>query len=262
MFLNESAVRCALPDRYKNNKIYVYDSLDSTNSLAKELAVDGTTHGTVVLARQQTSGKGRLGRSFFSPKDGIYLSIIIKPEFDLTKSVLVTAAAAVSTAEAIQEVTGHETAIKWVNDVYINDKKVCGILTEGVTNFDNGKIDHIVIGIGINTSDESFPQELAHIAGTVDGDYSRSELAASVITKTLDLIKDISSRTFINAYKSKSLVIGKTVTVHKGIYIYSPDEVPSRRARVLDIDNDGGLVVIYTDGSRETLTSGEISIRL
>ena len=262
MSINEYAVRQALADRYKDNKIYIYDSLGSTNDHAKHLASDGASHGTVVLAKEQTSGKGRLGRSFFSPKDGIYLSLIIKPDFDLDKSVLVTAAAAVSAAEAIQEITGYETAIKWVNDVYIGNKKVCGILTEGVTNFTTGQIDSIIVGIGINTSSEAFPQDLVDIAGAVKGDFSRSELAAAVITKTLDLVSDLERRSFIETYRSKSMVIGKNITVYKGIYINDPSEVPSRPARILDIDENGGLMVLYADGSRETLTSGEISIRL
>ncbi len=251
MAIEKDAVIQALPDRYKNNKIYVYDSLDSTNNRAKELASEGADHGTVVMAKQQTGGRGRLGRSFFSPKDGIYLSIIIKPDFDLAKSVLVTTAAAVSTAEAIQEVTGHETAIKWVNDVFIDGKKVCGILTEGVANAQTGLIDSVIIGIGINTSNEAFPQDLADIAGHVAGDYSRSELAAAVVAGTLDIMENIEDRSFTETYRAKSMVIGKTITV-----------LPSRSARVLDIDENGGLMVIYTDGSRETLTSGEISIRL
>lgn len=251
MTIEKDAVICALPDRYKNNEIYIYDILDSTNTRAKELALSGASHGTIVMAKQQTNGRGRLGRNFFSPKDGIYLSIIIKPDFDLTKSVLVTTATAVSTAEAIQEVTGHNTAIKWVNDVFINDKKVCGILTEGVINPQTGQIDNVIIGIGINSSNEAFPQELINIAGSVSGDYSRPELIAAVISKTLDLMENIEDRSFIEAYRSKSMVIGKTVTV-----------LPSRSARVIDIDENGGLIVIYSDGTRETLTSGEISIRL
>ena len=249
--ITENELRACLTSKYQGCDIYIYDQLDSTNNYAKQLVSNDAKHGTVVLARQQTSGKGRLGRSFFSPKGGIYLSITVKPSFDITKSILITAAAAVSSAEAIQEVTGHETAIKWVNDVFVNGKKVCGILAEGVTDPESGLIDNVIIGIGINTSNEDFPQELADIAGALPGNYSRSELAAVIIRRTLDLVETIENRTFIETYRSKSMVIGKTVTV-----------MPSRSARVLDIDDNGGLMVIYTDGSRETLTSGEISIRL
>lgn len=261
--ITEEGLRAFLPSSYKSNSIHVFDVLDSTNIYAKQLAVQKAPHGTIVIAHRQTGGKGRLGRSFFSPKEGIYLSIIIKPDFDISRSVLVTTAAAVAVAEAIEKVCGKHAGIKWVNDVYVENKKVCGILCEGINDFETGQIDSIIIGIGINTSLKGFPKDLLDIAGAVQGDYSKAELAAEAIAKVLDFTSDIESRSFIDAYKEKSLVIGKTVSVYKGIYRKDPrEELPSRSARVLDIDEDGGLMVLYSDGSRETLTSGEISIRL
>ncbi len=261
--ITEDSLRACLPSKYKNNDIYVFDVLDSTNIYAKQLAIQKAPHGTIVLAHRQTGGKGRLGRSFFSPKEGIYLSIIIKPDFDISKSVLVTSAAAVAVAEAIEKVCGKQAGIKWVNDVYVDQKKVCGILCEGINDFETGQIESIVIGIGINTSLKGFPKELLSIAGAVTGDYCRSALAAQVIARVLDLTFNIEDREYIKAYREKSLVIGKTVSVYKGVYRKDPqEEIPSRSARVLDMDDDGGLMVLYSDGTRETLTSGEISIRL
>lgn len=261
--ITAESLRAFLPSSYKSNSIHVFDVLDSTNIYAKQLAVQKAPHGTIVIAHRQTGGKGRLGRSFFSPKEGIYLSMIIKPDFDISKSVLVTSAAAVAVAEAIEKVCSKHAGIKWVNDVYVDDKKVCGILCEGINDFETGQIDSIIIGIGINTSLNGFPKELLDIAGAIPGDYSKAELAAEVIKRILDFTSDIESRNFIEAYKGKSLVIGKTVSVYKGVYRKDPrEELPSRSARVLDIDEDGGLMVLYSDGSRETLTSGEISIRL
>ncbi|MDO4745304.1 MAG: biotin--[acetyl-CoA-carboxylase] ligase [Bacillota bacterium] len=260
--ITQDALINELPDRYKQLDIHVYDTIDSTNTKAKQLALTGAPHGTVVIAKSQTAGKGRLGRSFYSPKDGIYISIVIKPDFDFTMSGLVTTATAVAVAESIEEICDIKTDIKWVNDVYVDNKKVCGILSEGITDFETGQIESIIIGIGINTSVEGFPKELADIAGAISGEYSAPILAAEVISKTLDLMQDIESRTFIDTYRQKNLVIGKTVTVYKGIYINDPSEVPSSRAKVLGIDENGGLMVLYTDGTRETLTSGEISIRI
>ena len=124
--ITEKSLREHLFTRYKNNRLYIYDTLDSTNNRAKQLALENAPHGTTVIAMQQTAGKGRLGRSFFSPREGIYLSIIIKPTFDLSKSVLVTAAAAVAIAQAIESVCGRQAQIKWVNDVYLDGKKICG----------------------------------------------------------------------------------------------------------------------------------------
>ena len=291
MYINAHSLQAALPEKYKDIDIHIFDVLDSTNNQAKELAVSGAPHGTVVISRHQTAGKGRLGRSFFSPNGGIYMSVIIRPDFDISKLGLVTTAAAVAVAEAIDEVVlshapsstagcvsgskpAREALIKWVNDVYIDDKKVCGILAEGVStggageqsiSSASGTIDAIILGIGINTSTDGFPEELSGIAGAVTGSYSRSDLAAAVITGLLGYISGISicgSKKFLTAYKNKSLVLGKTISVYKGAYRTSPQELASKPARALDIDENGGLVVMYSDGSRETLISGEVTIRL
>lgn len=252
-----------LPDRYKNNPVYIYDTLDSTNILARQLAAENAPHGTVVIARQQTAGRGRLGRSFFAPDEGIYLSIIIRPAFDPEKALLVTPAAAVATAEAIEKISGHDAKIKWVNDIYIDNKKVCGILTEGITSAETCRLEALILGIGVNTTLRDFPPALLEIAGAVEGDYSRSELAACIIAGTLDLADSIEEKNFLDAYRSRSLLTGMTVNVFKGTYKLDPtDEIPSRPARVLGIDDDGGLQVIYSDGTRETLTTGEVTIRL
>ena len=260
--ITEAELRSFLPPRYRNNRIHVYDTTDSTNLQAKRIALENAEHGSVVVAMQQTGGRGRLGRSFFSPKNGIYLSIIIRPSFDLSRSILVTSAAAVAVADAVEAVCGKSAGIKWVNDVYVDGKKICGILTEGITDFETGQIDALIIGIGVNTSTDGFPPELLEVAGAVEGDYSPAELAAGIISRTLDLTDNIESRSFIEEYKSKSLVLGKTVKVYKGGY--NTDTEHTHRgvpARVLDIDDDGCLVVLYSDGSRETRSSGEISIR-
>ncbi|MEI3519519.1 MAG: biotin--[acetyl-CoA-carboxylase] ligase [Clostridia bacterium] len=148
------------------------------NNRAKQLALENATHGTAVIAMQQTAGQGRLGRSFFSHRAKvIYLSIIIKPSFALSTAVLVTAAAAVAVAQAIENVCGKQARIKWVNDVYLDGKKICGTLTEGISDFETGHIESLVIGIGVNTSVKDFPDELRDTVGAVDGDYSKAQLS-------------------------------------------------------------------------------------
>ena len=260
--ITEEGLRAFLPSQYRNNRIFIYDTLDSTNSQAKRIALESAEHGTIILALQQTGGRGRLGRSFFSPKSGIYLSIIIKPTFNLSRSVLVTSAAAVAVAEAVENVCGKDAQIKWVNDVYLDGKKICGILTEGITDFETGRIESLVIGIGVNTTVEGFPKELLDTVGAVEGDYSRSALAAEIISRTLHFAETIEERTFIPSYREKSMVLGKTIKVYKGGYPSGgPDDSAGIPARALSIDDDGGLVVLYSDGSRETLSTGEISIR-
>lgn len=267
--ITESEIRRYLPARYRNNGLYIYDILDSTNIRARQIAAGmqaqtAPLNGSTVIALQQTGGKGRLGRSFFSPKEGVYLSIIVKPDFDLTRSVLVTVAAAAAVAEAIDEVCGQSepAQIKWVNDVYVGGKKVCGILTEGITDFESGQIDHLVIGIGVNTTTESFPEELLAVAGAVEGDYPKSALAAEIICRVLDYLEDIEERTFMDVYREKSFLIGHEIRVFRGVYRSDPEkDLTGVPARVLGVSDDGGLEVIYTDGSRETLTTGEVTVR-
>lgn len=261
--ITEKSFTACLPAACKNNPIYIYDTIDSTNTKARQLALDGAPDGTIVIACQQTGGRGRLGRNFFSPREGIYMSLIIKPTFDLSKSILITSAAAVAVTEAIETVCGVQAGIKWVNDVYVSGKKVCGILSEGLPNIETGRIDTVIIGIGLNTSLKGFPQELLKTAGAIEGDYSRSALAAAIAGRTVELASTVENREFIETYKKKSLVLGKTITVYKGVYRSNPQqEISGRTARVIDIDENGGLVVLYSDGTGEALKSGEISVRL
>jgi len=264
--VSEEAVRNALPSDLRSMNLFVYDVIDSTNLEARRLILDENANApAVVIARQQTAGRGRLGRGFYSPRDGLYLSIVIKPDFDISRSSMVTVAAAAATSEAIDALCGCSTEIKWVNDIYLNGKKVCGILTEATTDFETGQIDSLIIGIGINTSEKSFPPELAGIAGSVSAEgldgHEKSLLAASITEKVLRYTKDLSG--FMDSYRRRSMVIGREITVYTGTYRKDPtQELGGRSAFALEIDDAGGLVVEYEDGTRQTLTSGEVSIRL
>ena len=135
-------LRLYLNDEYKNLPIGVYKTIGSTNSEAKLAAVKNAGHGTIILAEEQTNGRGRFGRDFFSPYgSGIYMSIILRPQLSIENSVLVTTAAAVAVYQAIEKITDLSPLIKWVNDIFIDERKVCGILTEAVTNFESGMMD-------------------------------------------------------------------------------------------------------------------------
>ncbi|HVI42954.1 MAG TPA: biotin--[acetyl-CoA-carboxylase] ligase [Anaerovoracaceae bacterium] len=263
-------------ERFMADRIHVFKSLESTNLTAKKMALDGASPGTVVIAEEQTKGRGRMGRSFYSPPaGGIYMSFILEPRFDTSKSVLITTAASVAVCKAIEKVTGISCRIKWVNDVYMGEKKICGILTEAVTDFESGHIDYIVLGIGINysTARTAFPEELTGIAGSLfeeepgssplsDDSVSRNRLIAEVINQVLEINEDLESRKFIDDYKSRSFVLGKEILI-----ITTAGSEKERNltggipATAVDIDGDGGLVVQYRDGSIRTLNSGEISIR-
>lgn len=239
----------------------VFDAIDSTNTYAKTLDLaDGPV---AIVADSQKTGRGRLGRSFESPSgSGIYLSIAFRPDFDLDEALFITMAAAVATSAAIEEVAGISTRIKWVNDLYYRDRKVCGILTEAISNFETGKIEGIIIGVGINCFPADFSEEVSRTAGFLSEEkdsFSRSQLAAKVIDNIIRITKDFRNRRFLAEYKRKCFILGKNILVHN----LGSDE--SIKAKALDIDDNGGLVVEYMEGRhmREiyTLTSGEISVR-
>ncbi len=269
-------------EQFMADRIHVFQTVESTNLTAKKMALDGSPPGTVVISREQTKGRGRMGRNFYSPPaGGIYMSFILQPRFDAVKSVLITTAASVAVCKAIENVTGISCRIKWVNDVYMGGKKICGILTEAVTDFESGHIDYIVLGIGINYS-TAFPDELAGIAGSlfaesaadpaggqrIDGgrhsgkEVSRNRLIAEVINQVLEINEKLESREFIEDYKSRSFVLGKDILVIPTAgYDKERNLTEGIPAAAIDIDSDGGLVVRYRDGSVGTLNSGEISIR-
>lgn len=262
-----------------DKRIHVFKSIPSTNLTSKKMALDGAPFGTVVVAEEQTKGRGRMGRGFHSPPfGGIYISFILEPRFDITKSVLITTAASVAVCKAIEKITGIHCQIKWVNDVYMGEKKICGILTEAVSNFESGQIEHIVLGIGINysTNTSDFPEELRKSAASLFGDMhtsderstklnpeiTRNRLIAEIINQTLDVSENLASREFIPEYKKRSFVLGKEILIlPPGRNGGERNLTEGTSAVALDIDQDGGLVVRYKDGSIDTLNSGEISIR-
>ena len=191
--------------------LHFFHSTDSTNKRAAALALEGACSGTCVIAEHQSAGRGRLGRSFYSPeRQGIYLSVILKPDFDISKAVLITAAASVAVKRAIQTVCGACPQIKWVNDLYLDGKKICGILTEAITDFESGQITNIVVGIGINCSCEDFPDEIQEIAGGIPGSYSKNALAAEVVNQLLD-IASLTNQTFtsfVSGQLTEAVIIG------------------------------------------------------
>ena len=240
--------------------IHVHKVLDSTNREAKRLAVSGAANGTVVLAEEQTSGRGRLGRSFYSPPgSGIYMSVILHPEVSAEKSVLVTTASSLAVCRAVESLTGQRCDIKWVNDIYCRQRKICGILTEAVTNFETGEIESVVLGIGINfrRRDDDFPEDIRGKAGAVfqeeTGGVTRNHLVAEILNELGQLDEMLRTGNFIAEYKARSLVLGKTVTLLSG--------GKERRAVVRDIGGSGALLVTYEDGTQGEISTGEVSVR-
>ncbi len=237
--------------------IILLDEIDSTNNYLKILAEKGAKEDTVVIAKSQTSGKGRLGRTFYSSLGGVYMSLLLKPKFSAEKSLFITTAAAVAVANAVESKTGNKTQIKWVNDIFVDSKKVCGILTEASIDFETGGLNYAVLGIGINIRKpkDDFPEEIKQIAGVISEDeVDVSSLIASVLNNFLKIYNNFENSDFMSEYKEKSLVIGKDIFVLKG--------EKRARARALDIDENARLLVEYENGEREYLSSGEVSVRL
>lgn len=240
--------------------IEVKSKVTSTNALLKQYAADGSPEGTVIVAAEQTAGRGRFTRSFFSPKDsGVYMSILLRPSVSAADSVLITTAAAVAVAEAAEALCGRRTYIKWVNDVLIDGKKVCGILTEASLNIESGALDYAVLGIGINVyePDGGFPQDIKDKAGAVFSkreENLRSLLAAEVISRFFKYYNSLAKKEFLNAYRNRCIVLNRRITVLSGNL--------SRAALATDIDDNFRLHVKYDDSTEESLSSGEISIKL
>lgn len=266
------------------DKIEVFQTIDSTNLEAKRRlsTLDTTTanvtslHGTVLLAEHQSAGRGRLGRSFYSPqKKGIYVSLIYNtketPEANENTSEqenaipldpsCITAATAVAVSRALSSF-GIEAQIKWVNDIFINEKKICGILTEGVLNTQKeqnstAKINTVIVGIGINVleTENGFPDELKNIAGALNKKINRNELTSTVLNNIIEFFSgSIPFTKLMDEYRERSLVLGKKVQVIKPTQQYT--------ATVLDITDEAHLIIERADGTHEELLSGEVSLRL
>lgn len=265
---NEDVLSSEIINKYlseNNNEfnINVYKTINSTNTAIKELAINGEKEGAVIISEEQTEGRGRLGRRFHSPKGtGIYMSILLRPQISASISFLITTAAAVAVSEAIEAVSDKEAKIKWVNDIYCDNKKVCGILTEASFNFQSNTIDYAVLGIGINViaPKEGFAKEIKDIATGIFEDYShtsiniRSKLIAEILDRFWDYYKHIEDSSFLRSYKMRSLLINKEVTIFTN--------KSCEKATVLEIDDECRLKVKMEDGSIRLLSSGEVSIKL
>jgi birA, biotin-[acetyl-CoA-carboxylase] ligase region len=242
-------------------KIHTYASLESTNKTAKEMAIAEAPHGTVVTAETQTAGRGRYNREFFSPPEGgLYMSFVLRPDFLRFENVTaVTALAAVAVCEAIEAGSSLSPKIKWVNDIYIGGKKVCGILTEAVTDFESGCPHWIVLGIGVNVNTPAalFPDEIRETATSLNpsggAPVSRNRLAAEIIDRVLG--EDYPSELEIfGKYKSRLIGLGERVAV-----LRSGAEL-SYEATAVDIDSRGRLVVRMDSGEVRLVSSGEVRL--
>lgn len=237
--------------------ITVRKQVDSTNTEARLLALEGAREGTVVVAEEQTAGKGRPGKTFFSPAStGVYLSLVLRPSLQADRAHYLTTGAAVACAQAIEAVTGKSASIKWVNDIFCEGRKVAGILTEGAVDMESGYFDYAILGIGVNVKPPKagFPVDVANVAGTVcsaHADPLRSKLTAEILTRFWKLYERVAEGTFHEEYRRRCFLIGEPLVVTR--------RGQRLRARAVDITQDFQLVIELPDKTRECLRYGEVS---
>lgn len=243
----------------KGAKIVFKEKTVSTNEDVKQLAESGDGEFTVVLARSQTGGKGRMGRSFYSGDGGLYFSILLRPGFSADTCLKITTAAAVAMAKAIENVSQRSTKIKWVNDIFIKGKKVCGILTEGAFDAENNQLKYAVLGVGVNVAAPKggFPSDIAETADSLFEAYEVPSLVyCALLNSFLENFKtyyeNIESMPHIEEYRKRSFLDGKTVTYEMAGKTHT--------GAVRGIGNSAELIV-KEKGKEVSLLSGEVKIK-
>lgn len=224
----------------------ILDTTPSTNTYAK-VNIDSLAAPCLIVANEQTAGRGRRGNSFFSPKDtGLYMTVV----FTASESCdLLTPAAAVAVCRSLEK-RGAKPEIKWVNDVFSNGRKVCGILTE---RFKSGQSSYIALGVGINLTTEIFPKNLP-AAGSLNLECDKLKLAREIAQGILDFAKSPDNKAVIDEYRRRLFVIGRKIMYTKDNIEYDAD--------VIDINGQCNLIVARPDGTEDILSSGEISIKI
>ncbi|NLY42752.1 MAG: biotin--[acetyl-CoA-carboxylase] ligase [Clostridiaceae bacterium] len=255
-------IRMRLSSQFFGKNILYYDTVASTNTIAKKEAAEGCEEGTIVIAEGQTSGRGRLGRKWVSPpRSGIWMSIILRPDILPEQAPFMTMLASLATVHAIENVAGVHAGIKWPNDIVLESKKVCGILTE--MSAEIGHVNYIVVGIGINVNinKSDFSEEIKGMATSLSSvtgrDIDRNELIVKLLEnfeQAYMKMRDKDARKMmINEYKGYCVTLGRRVKVNL------KEEVIEGTA--VDVADDGQLVVRTDDGIKHRILSGEVSVR-
>ncbi len=242
------------------NKIIYKDTVASTNTIAKDLAVKGEKEGTVVIGNHQTAGKGRLGRTWVSPYGtGIWMSVILRPDIVPTQAPFITILAALAVARSIEQVSGVKSGIKWPNDIVLDKRKVCGILTEMSAEIE--RVNHIVVGIGINVNIDTneFPEELKNSATSIKiatgKEIDRKQLVQRILEnfESIYIHAQTGRESLLEQYRNYSLTIGHQVKV-----LWQNSET---EGKAIEITEDGELLVETNDGKVIKVFSGEVSVR-
>ncbi len=248
-----------LTTKEMGRSIHVFEEVDSTNNIVRELETEKAPNGVTVVAEHQTAGKGRIGRSFVSPQGtGLYMSVLVRPHFDLEFAPMITAAAACAAAEAVEELCGSRVMIKWVNDLYMNGKKICGILTEASLGLEMHELDCATIGIGINVRSigRDFDSELKKRATSIEDEtgvkVDRNRLCAAVLNRLEPYLGKISDRSFLKAYREREMLTGNMITAVVGN--------EKLMGEALGIDDNANLIIRLPYGEIKYLSSGEANM--
>lgn len=248
--------------RHPLPSIVLYDTTDSTNTRCKLLAEEGAPEGTLVIAGHQTAGRGRMGRTFYSPEHtGLYMSLLLRPSIPPEEALSITTCAAVCVSEAVEALSGRSAGIKWVNDVYLDGRKVCGILTEAAFSPAGDRLRYAVLGIGVNVAvpDGDFPPEIAGIAASVFGKAEsgtedlRPGLAAEIVNRFFGRYIMLPEKTFYDGYRDRLFLRGQPVQILWG--------GQTGHGICLDVDRDFRLLVRMDDGTLQAVSSGEVSVK-
>lgn len=260
--LSRERIRQALGSHPWADRVEVLDEVGSTNTLAKELAAKGAPAGTVLIADRQSAGRGRMGRSFLSPGGvGVYFSVILRPECRPGALMHLTCATAVAMCDAVEAAFGFRPGIKWTNDLVVGRQKLGGILTELSLNPKTGLVDWAIVGVGINCRqrpedfDESIRDMACSAAMVMGADADRNRLAAEMIRASEQMNRQLLTgrEAMLERYRTDCVTLGKQISVLRGNEVF--------HATALSVDDEGGLVIRREDGSVQSVTSGEVSIR-
>jgi len=258
MMLTKEHIIATLRTKIFGKKVFVFDTIDSTNTFAKTLSPDEAPHGTLIIADEQTAGRGRMQRHWLSNKGkNLLLSLVVYPDFSTEKISLLPFAGALAITDAIETVTKLSATCKWPNDVLINGKKVCGMLLE--SSVDNSSIRKVILGVGVNVNQEEFPDELKYKATSLKNEsgieIDRIRLLQTLLEEVENRYEQLSkfpSQQLLHDWKMKALLFGKKITVLESEFSFP--------AIALDVAEDGSLIIQTEDGEKKNIYAGEVSL--
>ena len=258
--LTREAVAEALAGHPWAQRVTVCQSVDSTNRMARQMAAQGAPSGTCVIADRQTAGRGRRGRSFYSPPgEGLYMSVVLRPRALPEEIMNLTALVAVGACDAVESVCGERPGIKWTNDLVFGTRKLAGILTELSVVAETMETDYVVVGIGVNCAQSAFPEELREIATSIRMEcgtpVDRCVLAAALLREFSRMEDALMTQrdAWLREFAENCVTIGRDVRILRA--------GTERAAHADGIGPEAELLVTYPDGTKDAVTSGEVSVR-